>query len=421
MRTLGHLLLIAVSAAVSYYILLYPRESAPALADPPEELALILEPNFESTSDAGEEAAGEGAPPPPAGTDVAPPTATETEPAASRPEPVPPPAEAGDPEGEEIDEAGAEPIPAEEAEPAEAQAEPDGSGATDAAALEKELEQAFSSEELIRKAQQEVTGQTRRGFATGFSTKAGDQLELARFFNEPIVLVPKAGLRRGNEHYYQLRLGPPDEVELVRKAPPLEQYRQYRDLLDKRFSYDALPAPIRELRRRVFVRGDIYLFAALIPPREWGLVIVRREAALGHRPPRGRAGRVQPKPPGTAAHLRRRAQVLDALRAPSRRRLRHSRGQDPVCRWDALGTARALLRRMKDVFDRTDHRARPHVAVRGRLRHHPRAAGGCRGRGGFLPDRRRGQQGGVALRRHRLRGRHGRRLQRPVLPGAKPL
>ena len=30
----------------------------------------------------------------------------------------------------------------------------------------------------------------------------------------------------------------------------------------------------------MFVRGDVYLFAALLPPREWGLVIVRRNAAL---------------------------------------------------------------------------------------------------------------------------------------------
>jgi len=298
MRMLGHLLLIAFSAALSYFVLLYPHdnERAPALADPPEDLALLLDPHFEAPPVQGEAEEEGGPPPPPAGSDqdaaaaaavaaAAAAAAAETEAAASQPEPEPAPAEAGDPEGAEEEETVRDPETAAEEEPPveeppEQEEVPDGTGAADAKALEREMEQVVSSEELIRRAQQEVTGQTRRGFSTGFSTKAGDQLELARYFDEPIILVPRAGLRRGNEHYYRLRLGPPDEVELVKKAPPLEQYRQYRDLLDKRFSYDALPAPIRELRRRVFVRGDIYLFAALIPPREWGLVIVRREAAL---------------------------------------------------------------------------------------------------------------------------------------------
>ena len=67
-------------------------------------------------------------------------------------------------------------------------------------------------------------------------------------------------------------------VKEVRETPPLDRYRQYRDLFA--FKYESLPAPLRDLRRRVFSRSDAYLFAALIPPREWGLVIVRREAAL---------------------------------------------------------------------------------------------------------------------------------------------
>ena len=78
--------------------------------------------------------------------------------------------------------------------------------------------------------------------------------------------------------YYRLDPHRPSQVETVREALPLRRYRQYRNLFA--FPYESLPEPLRTLRRRVFVRGDIYLFAALIPVREWALVIARREGAL---------------------------------------------------------------------------------------------------------------------------------------------
>jgi hypothetical protein len=139
----------------------------------------------------------------------------------------------------------------------------------------------------MRQATKEVSGESRKGFLTTFLCSAGDQLDIARYFGEPIVLVPRAGLRPGREYYHRLSLDGDPAIEEVRGPAPLTKYRQYRDLFA--FSYESLPPPLRELRRRVFVRGDVYLFAALIPPREWGLVIVRRDAALAEIN-RGRKG-----------------------------------------------------------------------------------------------------------------------------------
>ena len=107
------------------------------------------------------------------------------------------------------------------------------------------------------------------------------------FEEQPVVLVPRSGLDPRAGHYHRLSPGAMTEVETVRKSPPLERYRQYRDLFV--FPYESLPTPLRELRRQVFVRGDVYLFAVLIPATEWGLVISRREAALAHYN-RGRPG-----------------------------------------------------------------------------------------------------------------------------------
>ena len=142
----------------------------------------------------------------------------------------------------------------------------------------RELAKIEDSPELMERATEEVSGKSRKGFRTTFLCSARDQLAIARYFGEPVVLVPRAGLRPGKEHYHRLVMNGEPKIEEVRAPAPLTQYRQYRDLFA--FGYESLPAPLRELRRRVFVRGDVYLFAALIPPREWGLVITRRDAAL---------------------------------------------------------------------------------------------------------------------------------------------
>ncbi len=88
--------------------------------------------------------------------------------------------------------------------------------------------------------------------------------------------MPRAGLDPQRPHYFRLRAG--SEIEEVKERPPLERFRQYRNLFA--FPYDDLPSALRRLRRAVPNRGDVYLFAALIPASEWAVVITRRAAAL---------------------------------------------------------------------------------------------------------------------------------------------
>jgi len=256
MRLIGHLLLIAIVAVVSWWFLLKPPGESGG-APPAGEgrgRAILLNP-----------AVSDGAPPEDGDAPALdlPPDPTE--------ETAPPPPEAGIPDGAP-DEAGA---------PGDAgpddQVVEESADAKREKNLRSELEKIGTSKELMSRAGAEVTGRARRGFRTTFLCSARDQLAIARYFGEPVVLVPRSGLDPKKGHYYRLDLAR-DAIEEVRNAPPLTRYRQYRDLFA--FSYESLPTPLRELRRRVFVRGDVYLFAALIPPREWGLVIVRREAAL---------------------------------------------------------------------------------------------------------------------------------------------
>lgn len=67
-------------------------------------------------------------------------------------------------------------------------------------------------------------------------------------------------------------------METLRGLPDLERSRQHRDL----FAYDLgrLPREIRELRRSVIRRDEVFLFAALIPASEWAVVIGRRQEAV---------------------------------------------------------------------------------------------------------------------------------------------
>jgi hypothetical protein len=107
-----------------------------------------------------------------------------------------------------------------------------------------------------------------------------DQLAIARFFGEELVLVPRAALdptTAAPEYFRLARAGAPT-VERVAAAPPLENHRQYRDLFD--YDYGRLPPELRELRRSLIARDEVYLFAALLSAEEWALVIARRGEAL---------------------------------------------------------------------------------------------------------------------------------------------
>ena len=67
-------------------------------------------------------------------------------------------------------------------------------------------------------------------------------------------------------------------MEAVDGRPALERYRQHRTFL--RYDYAALPEALRDLRKRVIRRDDLYIFGALIPASEWAVVIGRRREAL---------------------------------------------------------------------------------------------------------------------------------------------
>lgn len=277
--------LIGVSALFSWWFLLHApdRPTPPPASVPPGDLMLVLSPAASPpTPEQSEEEPAEESPPPKAVVQAPPEELDVPEESVPAPpaEPVeeealpPPPPEAGTPDGDPEEAAAAEdPKPEPRADPS--------------AKAARELERIEESTDLMQQAKEEVGGKSRKGFHTTFLCSARDQLDIARYFGEPVVLVPRAGLRPGHEYYHRLALTGEPGIEKVKSPAPLTEYRQYRDLFA--FNYESLPAPMRELRRRVFVRGDVYLFAALIPPREWGLVIVRRNAAL-EKFNRGRSG-----------------------------------------------------------------------------------------------------------------------------------
>lgn len=299
-RALLHVFLIALTGGLSWLLFLYRPEAggAPAAGTSRKQVALMVaavlvsETNetadADSTVDTPDETA-ESEPAPAAETaDIVP---------VPVPVPVPAPSESGQPDVEESSETLAE-SPVEDAEPDAVEAGPESmkdnpENATEAAAptltaaeqsaaaVRQEMTTIDSSPELLKRAEKEVRGGSRKGFKTVLVCSAADQLAIARAFHEPIVLVPRAGLNPRSPHYYQLHLGPPARIEKLREMAPLQQYTQYRDLFE--FAYKDLPREVRELRRRVFVRGDIEIFGVLIPAREWALVMARREAALAER------------------------------------------------------------------------------------------------------------------------------------------
>ncbi len=184
----------------------------------------------------------------------------------------PPPPELGAPEGKPDPQA----APAPEDLAREVQAEeaplPESSGTP--------VDELRKDPKLLDEARREFEGEVRRGFSTVLLAAPEDQLDLARTFGEELVLVPRTALdpNATNPTYFRLRLTGPPSVERVQQAPPLESYRQYRDLFD--YEYSRLPEPLRELRRSVLSRDEVYLFAALIPVSEWAVVLGRRQEAL---------------------------------------------------------------------------------------------------------------------------------------------
>jgi hypothetical protein len=254
--------LLVLSLALSYWFLLYKPGAAwlPVAgegADEPQPLpiALNVAPEVEQ-------------PLPPA--DPAPPPtpekATATEPVKEKPQERPD-AESGVHDGDEQGEA---------PKTAESEAE----------RTREEVNEFARDKALLDAAASELSGKARRGFTTTFSLKRdmrlrGEELlAVARHFEEPVVLVPKSGLDPDNPHYYRLELGDKPQVVRVDAKPPLERFRQTHNLFKLFPDYRDLPGPLRQLRRTVPNRGDVYLFASLIPPSEWAVVIGRRAQAL---------------------------------------------------------------------------------------------------------------------------------------------
>jgi len=142
------------------------------------------------------------------------------------------------------------------------------------------IESLMHDTELLAEARTELAGGLHKGFSTVLLAAPEEQVEIARFFGEELVLVPRTALdpSHPSPEYFRLSVTGAPSVERIGGGPPLEDHRQYRDLFD--YEYARLPAALRELRRSLVARGDVYLFAALLSTQEWALVIARRRDAL---------------------------------------------------------------------------------------------------------------------------------------------
>lgn len=257
---LRQLLFLTLSALLSWWIFLAtPGETPPLVIPPLEELVEVaVTPMLE----------GEPA------------EAPSTEEAENTPvEPVvevgavPPPPPEPEPEpAEEVEDEAAPPV-------AEL-GETDGEG--EDAVLEESSrpspERMMADEALLAEARSEWEGEARKGFATVLLATPEEQLDIAHYFGEELVLVPRDALdetRVDRRHY---RIGSGGQVQSVAGLPRFDEFHEYRDLFD--YEYARLPASVRELRRSVLSRNEIYLFAALLPLREWALVVGRRHEAL---------------------------------------------------------------------------------------------------------------------------------------------
>lgn len=306
---LRHLLLLAVATALTWWLVFYdPRPQAAAAEIHIDELQVAVAMLEASASEAPAGVAVPETPPQEAATEPAEqpveealpateppaeqpevdlaedePAATESEPLEDRepeaPEPAPPAPELGDPEGDPDEQSPPDAAP----EPSEALAEPEQQAqepAIDSESIELSAAALMRDDALLDAARREIDGEVRRGFSTVLVAAPEDQIDIARAFGEELVLVPRAALDPAAEspRWFRLDLSGTPRVESMSGDLQLERYRQYRDLFD--YEYDSLPGPLRELRRSVLARSEIYLFAALIPAAEWAVVIGRRRDAL---------------------------------------------------------------------------------------------------------------------------------------------
>jgi len=284
------------AAAITAWILfeapapdLASRSAAPPLRVELAAMAQELAARQASAADADDPAQPTAAPvpvPAPDEADDAQPEAAET-PDPDDAELAAAPPEAGSREGDELGEADAlTEAPADDlaestSESSSERADGEGPPADEAPSA-AEL---ASDAELLAAAHVELSGEADVGFSTVLHSEAADQLEIARAFGEEVVLVPRAALdpeAASTATWYRiapdsLRRGRP-RVEEVTGPPPTERYRRYRDLFP--FEYARLPSALRELRNTSVRRSDVFVFAALIPPSEWAVVIGRRRAAL---------------------------------------------------------------------------------------------------------------------------------------------
>jgi hypothetical protein len=225
MRPVRGLLFLAVSALLSWHFLLRVPTAAPAIPQGPERMEIAVAPG------------------------IVPPAVEQTPEITPEPEPepepeiVPPPPERGDPDGDK-EEKRAEPVPEEKPQPKE----------TASQRARREVEEIRESEEQVEKAADEVTGKTRQGFRTVLYSAAEDQLAIARYFGEQLVVVPRKGLDPRRPHYYLVDAGGSGTVTRVDEKAPLDRFRQYRDFFAFEYS--------------------------VIPPSEWAVVMARRAAAL---------------------------------------------------------------------------------------------------------------------------------------------
>jgi len=286
---------LGVSAGLSWWLFLGFEGPEPVSVPPaPEPLPVVLTPiALEPSEPEAEEAQQQEQPP--VAEPAAMPVAERPEQERAQPEqaePAPqqlaqaePPQLEADADAAPESEPEAEPDDASSPPPAELGA-PDGEGevaaaqASSAASENVTVEAAMSSEALLSDATAELSGEVRPGFATVLLAAPEEQLDVARFFGEEVVLIPKSALEGDTEtaRYFRLALDGTARVESVRGMEVLEKYRQYRDLFD--YEYARLPQALRELRRSVLTRADVYLFGALIPAREWAVVVQRRREAL---------------------------------------------------------------------------------------------------------------------------------------------
>ncbi|MEM9381340.1 MAG: hypothetical protein AAGB93_15410 [Planctomycetota bacterium] len=202
-------------------------------------------------------------------------------------DPAPPPPEAGSRDGAEDGEEAEEVEEPDEgtdvlAAAADAASEADSADATETTADgpgPAKITDLAQDEELLKAASKELAGTAAIGFSTTLISSPEDQLDIARAFGEELVLVPRNALDPNAKGAVSYRLdlsGTPRVVEIPGR-PPLERYRQYRDLFA--YEFRKLPRPLRTLRSSVVRRDEVYVFAALIPVQEWAVVVGRRREA----------------------------------------------------------------------------------------------------------------------------------------------